>query len=563
MGINTAPRPLSRRNTGTSSATIVPPPPSHSTVVVRSLMTVKPEERAQILEEVESNVFAFPAGLLTCDYLSDSGTTAMTDVQWAALMRGDESYGRNWGYYCLLDTFRDVFERGNNPQRAFQEVITGTVDSDFYREKLLVPSEGGFVNGGPHQLERPNFFIVPQGRCAETLLFFTMYTMLAERGEAPTSSPPVIISNGFFDTTGANAGAAGFELQEFLKPGLNDAFPAELIGKKNFFKGDLDIPATEAYMDQNPGRTKMILTTITNNQAAGQPVSMTNIRATAALAKRKNVPFFFDACRFAENAFFIHEYEAGYSDKTIPEIVQEMFSYVDGFTISLKKDGLTNIGGALCFRDRGLFTQQYEGVGHRLKEKQILAYGNDSYGGMSGRDVMTAATGLHEAIKEPYLRSRITQVQSFAQKLHANGLSPVLPPGGHAVYLDMGKFFADCNRKPDDFASVGFTLELIKEFGIRACEIGPFMFEWDRATPERRKKIPDFVRFAVPRLVLSQEHVDYTVAAVRSLYERRDGIPNVVITRGKDMRLRHFSAGLKSVPVKEESSADKSDGVRR
>jgi tryptophanase len=292
-------------------------------------------------------------------------------------MRGDESYGRNWGYYCLLDAFRDIFERGNDHAQVFKRVVTGTLDSDFYREELLKPHQGGFVNGGTYQLQRPNFFITPQGRCAEALLFSVLNGAENIQGQ----DTPVIISNGFFDTTGANAAVAGFELQTFTQPGLSDPFPQDLIGKANYFKGNMDVAAAEAYINKYPGRTKMILMTITNNWAAGQPVSMNNIRSAAELAKGKEIPFFFDACRFAENAMFIHDYEEGYSNKSIHEIVQEMFSYVDGFTISLKKDGLSNMGGVLCIRDEGLLTQQYNGIGMRLKERQILTYGNDSYGG--------------------------------------------------------------------------------------------------------------------------------------------------------------------------------------
>jgi tryptophanase len=257
----------------------------------------------------------------------------------------------------------------------------GMVDSEYYRNKLLIPTQGGFINGGPHQLERPNFFIVPQGRCAEALLFSTMSSMIAQAAGEPEKIKFAIISNGFFDTTGANAAVAGFELLTFTQPGLSDHFPRHLIGKENYFKGNLDVAAAEAYLDAHPGQVAMILTTITNNWAAAQPVSMANIRSTAALAKRKNIPFFFDACRFAENAFFIHSYEKGYDTKSIAEIVQEMFSYVDGFTISLKKDGLSNMGGVLCFKDEGIFAKRYEGIGLRLKERQILCYGNDSYGG--------------------------------------------------------------------------------------------------------------------------------------------------------------------------------------
>lgn len=386
-----------------------------------------------------------------------------------------------------------------------------------------------------------------QGRCAETLLFSTLSTMIAE--DPKSKVPPVIISNGFFDTTGANASAAGFELHTFTKQGWEDPFPRGLVGKANDFKGGLDIAATEAFLDEHPGQTTMILMTITNNYAAAQPVSMANIRETSALAKRKNIPFLFDACRFAENAMFIHDYEEGYADTSIPEIVQEMFSYIEGFTISLKKDGLSNMGGVFCFRDKGMFAQKYEGIGHLLKEKQILAYGNDSYGGMSGRDLMTAVAGLYEVTKEAYLHNRIDQVRSFADKLQANGLPVLSPPGGHAVYLNMDKFFAGCDRKPGDFASVGFTLELIKDFGIRAFESGPFAWEWDKKSPEEQKSIPNLVRFAVPRHVLSDDHINYAVAAIKDLHNRRHLIPNVQIARGKEMRLRHFSSGLKLTPV--------------
>ncbi|CAP61484.1 uncharacterized protein PODANS_4_1090 [Podospora anserina S mat+] len=431
------------------------------------------------------------------------------------------------------------------------KVLAGKTDVAFYQTKLLVSSKGGFVNGGRHQLERPNFFILPQGRCAETLLFSTMSAMIAEGygSHLEHDKPAAIISNGFFDTTGANAAVAGFNLQTFTQPGLTDPFPSALIGVKNNFKGNLDLAATKAYLEANPGKVSMILVTITNNWAAAQPVSMANIRGAASLAKFHSIPLFLDACRFAENAYFIQRYEDGYADKSIADIVQEMFSYAEGFTISLKKDGLANMGGVLCFRDQGLFAQRYEGIGMLLKERQILCYGNDSYGGMSGRDLMAASAGLYQVTDQAYLCHRITQVQSFAQKLQANGVAVLSPPGGHAVYLDMDQFFFGCNRKLEDFAAVGFTIELIKKYGIRAAEAGPFGWAYDLKPIEERSKIPNLVRFAVPRHVYSDEHIDYTVAAIKDLYERRHTVPNAVITRGKHMKLRHFSAGLKPVAV--------------
>jgi tryptophanase len=221
-------------------------PPSHNALVVRPHIAITSSERESVLRAVEYNIFAFPAALLTCDYLSDSGTSAMTDVQWAAMLRGDESYGRNSGYYCILEAFRDVFERGGAREYAFRDVLAGTADSAFYANVFLKDHQGGFVNGGPAQLIRPNFFILPQGRCAEALLFSTMAEAIRARSgltngvsshaaEDGHPRPPALVSNGFFDTTGANAVATGFELHTFTQPGLTDPFPSGDIGLKNPF----------------------------------------------------------------------------------------------------------------------------------------------------------------------------------------------------------------------------------------------------------------------------------------------------------------------------------------
>ncbi|PHH90252.1 hypothetical protein CDD83_4160 [Cordyceps sp. RAO-2017] len=524
--------------------------PSHNALVVRPHISITAEEREEILRSVEYNAFAFPAALLTCDYLSDSGTSAMTDVQWAAMLRGDESYGRNSGYYCILDAFRDVFERGEAREYLFRDVLAGLADSGFYRDKFLKAHDGGFVNGGPMQLMRPNFFIVPQGRCAEALLFGTLGEIARGSGQASqpgksgrddiTNMKPALISNGFFDTTGANALAAGFELHTFTQPGLMDPFPARLVNRENPFKGNLDIAAASAFLSQpdNASRVALILLTITNNWAASQPVSMANIRAASTLAKEYNIPLFFDACRFAENAKLIHDFEPGYGGNSIAAIVQEMFTFADGFTISLKKDGLANMGGALCFRDGGLFASKFgPDVGVRLKERQIMCFGNDSYGGMSGRDLMAAAVGLYEVTKENYLESRVGQVRSFAQKLVARGVPTLLPPGGSAVFLDMDRFFEGCGRSYAEFAALGFTLELLREYGIRAMEAGPYGWEWDKPgqTAQHKDSIPNLVRFAVPRNIMTDQHIDYTVQAIAKLFERRDTIPAVRIVRGKEL----------------------------
>jgi tryptophanase len=219
------------------------------------------------------------------------------------------------------------------------------------------------------------------------LLFSTLSDVISQERTCngdpshENTKAPVILSNGFFDTTGANAAAAGFELQTFTQAGLSDPFPPELIGKENPFNGNLDVDSAEIFVAENTQRVAMLLMTITNNWAAAQPVSMANIRKAASLANRTGIPLFFDACRFAENAYFIQRYEAGHATRPIAEIVREMFTYADGFTISLKKDGLSNMGGVLCFRDKGRFATRYPGIGLLMKERQILIYGNDSYGG--------------------------------------------------------------------------------------------------------------------------------------------------------------------------------------
>ncbi|MHA1678519.1 MAG: tryptophanase, partial [Promethearchaeota archaeon] len=291
----------------------------------------------------------------------------------------------------------------------------------------------------------------------------------------------------------------------------------------------------------------LIYLTITNNTAAGQPVSMKNIKEVSKIAKSYGIPLFFDACRFAENAIFIKNFEDGYKNHSIPSIIKEIFSHVEGFTISFKKDGLANIGGGLFFKDEGLFHEKFsieEDIGILLKEKQILTFGNDSYGGLSGRDIMALAAGLNEVVKENYLNDRIGQVRDFAMKLAKNGVPVILPPGGHAVYLNMDKFFEGIDMKIEDFGGVGFTIELIRHYGIRACELGPFAFEWDKKTPEQRKGILNLVRFAIPRNMYNPKHIDFAVAAITELYKNRDKIPKVRIARGKDLRLRHFQSGL-------------------
>jgi tryptophanase len=525
------------------------PVPSKRALVVRINKEVTKEQREIALKETEYSMFSFPADMLVLDFLSDSGSSSMTDLQWASLFHGDESYGRNKGYYVLLDAIRDTFERGNEPKKAINLILSGETNVKKLMDEIYLKSyEGGFVNGGIHQLARPNAFLVPQGRCAEHLLFSTIGPILKEKNPEMDYFIP---NNGHFDTTEANIATNGMHPVNLFSVNLFEDFPLDEMDKKNPFKGNMDGEELIAFIEKKGVESiPMVFLTITNNTAAGQPVSLKNVKAISEITRNYKIPLFFDACRFAENAYFIKAFEEGYNNFSILQIVQEMFSYVDGFTISFKKDGLANIGGGLFFRDRGIFYKKFSNngnIGTKLKEKQILTFGNDSYGGLSGRDIMALAVGLYEVVKEPYLAERIRQVREFARKLAQNGVPVVLPAGGHAVYINVAKFFKGIDMEIDDFGGVGFTIELLKHYGIRACELGPFAFEWDKKTPEQRDNILNLVRFAIPRNVYDSSHIDYAVAAITELYKNRDQIPKVKISRGAKLRLRHFQSGLQPV----------------
>lgn len=525
------------------------PIPVNKPLVVRTIKEVTQEQREYALKKTEYNMFSFPADLLFVDFLSDSGSGTMTDLQWSALFHGDESYARNKGYYVLLDAVRDTFERGDKPKRNINLILSGETNIEKLMDELYLTSyEGGFVNGGVHQLIRPNAFIVPQGRCAEHLLFSTIANILKKKD---SNNVYYIPSNGHFDTTEANITANGIIPINLFSANLFDEFPYNEMDMRNPFKGNIDLKnLDELIQEKGVNSIPLIYITITNNTAAGQPVSMKNIKVVNKIAKSYGIPLFFDACRFAENANFIKEFEEGYKNKSIPKIVQEMFSYVDGFTISFKKDGLANIGGGFFFKDKGLFHTNFsitEDIGILLKEKQILTFGNDSYGGMSGRDIMALAAGLYEVVQEPYLNERKRQVREFARKLAQNGVPVILPSGGHAVYLNMDKFFEDSDMSLSDFGGVGFTIELVRNYGIRAAELGPFAFEWDKKPPELKKGVLNLVRFAVPRNVYGPSHIDYAIAAITELYKNREKIPKVKISRGAKLRLRHFQTGLQPI----------------
>lgn len=454
------------------------------------------KDRADMLEKVGLNVFFFPSEMITGgDFLSDSGTTTMTNKQWAALHLADEAYGSNKGYFLLrksiLDTFGDKF--------------------------FNLPETG-----------RPNAFIFHQGRPSEDALFSIIGRM---------GNNLIIPSNGHFDTTQAN-----IEVNRITPLNL---FSKELKGAdaKFRFKGNMDILSLKKLLQKSSDKVPLVYLTITNNTGGGQPVSMGNIKEVSAITKYYRIPLFFDACRFAENAWFIQKYEKGYQKKSIKAIISEMFGFVDGFTISFKKDGLVNMGGGLFLRDGGLFVKKYPQISDDIMNFQIRTEGHPSYGGMSGRDIMTLAEGLKTIVKEEYLDYRITQVVHFGESMHDMGIPVIMPIGGHAVYLDMNKFFKGTKIKSEDFGGISFTAMLLSLYGHRACELGYYAFgKYDRI--KKKETVPEinFVRFAVPRLRYERDDLQSAAEAVLNLYENRDKIPPVEVIYGRELPLRHFKS---------------------
>ncbi len=529
--------------------------PRSYTYVTRNIPEVTVEQRERALKATHYNEFAFPAGMLTVDMLSDSGTTAMTDVQWATMFLGDEAYGRNKGYYVLLEAFRDIFERGGekNWKKSIDLIRTDCTDIDKMMDELyLCEYEGSLFNGGSAQLERPNTFIIQQGRAAESVLFEMVKKVMSERHPGKVFTIP---SNGHFDTTEGNIKQMGSIPRNLYNKELLYEVPEGGVYEKNPFKGDMDVQKLEQLIETvGPENVPLIYTTITNNTVCGQAVSMRSIRETAKIAEKYDIPFMFDVARWAENCYFIKVNEEGYADKSIAEIATEMFSYCDGFTMSAKKNGHANMGGMLAFRDKGRFWKKFSDfdengnvvndIGVRLKVKQISCYGNDSYGGMSGRDIMALTAGLYEECNFQYQEARVQQCEYLAQGFYKAGVKGViLPAGGHGVYINMTEFF-DGKRGHETFAGQGFSIELIRRYGIRTSELGDYSMEYDLKTPEQQEELCNVVRFAVNRSQLNREHMDYVIAAVKELYEDRESIPNMRIVKGRTLPMRHFHAFL-------------------
>jgi tyrosine phenol-lyase len=424
------------------------------------------EQREELLKAAHYNLFLLHADDVLIDLLTDSGTGAMSTHQWAAIMEGDESYAGSRSY----DRFRN----------SIQDIVGYT---------HVIPTH--------------------QGRAAERILF----GVTCKKGD-------VVPNNTHFDTTRANVEFVGAEAVDLLIPeGRQPSLPYP-------FKGNMDVVALEALIVRvGRGRIPLVMLTVTNNSGGGQPVSMENIRQVSAICKRHGIPLYFDACRFAENAWFIKLREPGYADKTPKEIAQEMFSYGDGCTMSAKKDGMANIGGFLCTSDDLLAQQE--------KDLLILTEGYPTYGGLAGRDLEAIAVGIQEALQVDYLRYRIASTAYLGNHIAEGGVPIVQPPGGHAIYIDARAFLR--HIPSNQFPGVALASELYLEGGVRSVEIGTLMFA--------NAAQMDLVRLAMPRRVYTQSHVDYLVEVILEVFKNRERIRGMYLTYEAPF-LRHFTAHL-------------------
>lgn len=463
------------------------------------------DERRGAAEKAGWNVFQFPSEMLMGgDLLSDSGTTTLTSEQLAAMILGDEAYGTNWGYLKLIEAMEDVFGISTNEWEIF---------------------------------------LFHQGRAAEHALFSQLGKLVPEGS--------VIPSNGHFDTTRANIEANGMEA-------------LDLESKMGFhsppFYGDIDFAALSKLLSTRSESVPCIYTTITNNRGGGYPVSLLNMEQTASISHRFGKSFFLDACRFAENAWFIkhHTFSPSAADPTfkgfkhysIKEIIHRIFRLCDGFTISFKKDGLSNIGGALVVKKKSPLTESYPKLFEAIRDHQILTEGHPTYGGMAGRDLMVIAEGLRTVVIEEYLASRIGQVYAFGKYMAELGIPILETFGGSAVYIDTDSFFKDTSMKSEDFGGISLTALLLLK-GVRLCELGAFAFgKWNSERQCERFIGKNFVRCAVPRNKYELDDLRYVADCVKGLYDKRDLIPRAVSVYGRELSLRHFKARFELKEIK-------------
>ncbi len=435
------------------------------------------EARREILKKADYNSFRIKASDVLIDLLTDSGTSAMSSNQWAGIMLGDESYAGSNSFFKFEDSVRSITNMN-----------------------YIIPTH--------------------QGRASEKILF----TVLGGKGK-------YFISNTLFDTTRANIEFSGAEgIDCICEEGKHPSTPAP-------FKGNMDIAALrKAIEEKGAGNIPLVMMTITNNSGGGQPVSMQNIRETRKVCDEYNIPLFIDACRFAENAWFIKIREEGYANKPIPEIAREMFSYADGCTMSAKKDAFANIGGFLAMNNLDLAIQ--------CRNLLIITEGFTTYGGLAGRDLEAIAIGLQEVMDEHYLQYRIRSMEYLTNKLIDAGVPVMQPAGGHAVYLDAKEFLP--HVPVDQYPGQALVCALYEEGGIRAVEIGSLMFgKYD----EQGKLVPatlELVRLAIPRRVYTQSHIDYVAEVIIDVFNKRNELKGMIIKEETPL-LRHFTAKLKPV----------------
>ena len=450
--------------------------------MVETIKMTTPEERAKKIKEANFNLFNLRGEDVYIDLLTDSGTNAMSQEQWAGVMRGDEAYAGASSYFKLIETARDIF---------------------------------GYEYTQP----------VHQGRAAEKVLFPTFL----KQGQ-------YAISNMFFDTTRAHVILAGARPLDCVVPEAKD--PA----KRSKFKGNMDIEKMEKLIQEyGPEKIGLVVLTITNNSAGGQPVSMKNAREVATICKKYNIPLNIDAARYAENAYFIKRDEPECANMSIKEIIKEMFSYADYFTMSAKKDTIVNMGGLIGVKNAVENTDMIL----KIKANCISFEGFTTYGGLSGRDLEALAIGLVEGIDENFLRYRIGQIEYLASRLDDAGIIYQSPVGGHGVFVDASKIFP--NIPFNEFPGQVLAIELYKEAGIRSCDICSYMLGNDPDTNEQLQADFEFTRLAIPRRVYTQAHLDIIADALIAIKERAHEITRGYRITWEPPILRHFQASLEII----------------
>ncbi|HPR84528.1 MAG TPA: tryptophanase [Prolixibacteraceae bacterium] len=433
------------------------------------------EQRVKWIADANYNLFNLSSDKVYIDLLTDSGTGAMSDRQWAAIMTGDESYAGSSSFYHLKEKIDSIF--------GFEYVL---------------PTH--------------------QGRAAENVLF----SVLLKEGD-------LVPGNSHFDTT---KGHIEYRKAKAIDCTIDEAFNTDSTFP---FKGNVDLKKLEQVFMQSPEkRIPAMIMTITCNSSGGQPVSMKNLREVKQLASKYGVPVIFDSARFAENAWFIQQREAGYADKTIKEIVREMFSFADAMTMSSKKDGIVNIGGFIAMKDQDLFD--------KASTFNIMYEGFVTYGGMAGRDMNALAVGLDEVTTNDFLDTRINQVQYLGNKLIEYGIPIQHPVGGHAVFVDAKKFLP--NVPKEEFIAQTLAIILYLEAGVRGVEVGTLLADRDPETRDNRYPKLEFLRLAIPRRTYTNNHMDVVAAGLKNIYDIRDEIRSGLIIKKEASIMRHFTVSL-------------------